>query len=372
MKTRSQSNELTSQIGQLLIVGFDGTEMSPALRSLITRIQPGGIILFARNITSARQTHDLLKACQQLVPTRLFLSVDMEGGRVDRLKKAVAPAPSAAAVFAAGDRKLFRKHGSLIGEECQALGFNTDFAPVSDLAFEASRSVMSSRAVSASAKQAITYVREFLRGLKNSGVLGCGKHFPGLGEGRLDSHHNLVVIEKPWVNLWNEDLVPYRTLHREYPFVMVSHATYPGVTGDKTPASLSKTWITDILRNKIGYRGLIVSDDLEMGGVLGAAPIEQAAVGHIRAGGDMCLICHKEEFITAAQEALVKEAERDHKFACRVSESARRILAFKKKSPALKRFPPAPSRAKLQRLNRQLWEFSEQVRLQTLDREVQA
>jgi beta-N-acetylhexosaminidase len=174
-------------------------------------------------------------------------------------------------VFATGDRKLFRKHGQLIGENCRALGFNVDFAPVLDLAFDASRSVMSSRAVSADPPETVAYAREFLAGLRASKVLGCGKHFPGLGEGTLDSHHKLPVIQKPLKKLWAEDLFPYRMLRAQLPMVMISHAAYPAVTHDQTPASLSNIWITDILRKRIGYRNLIVSDDLEMGAVLSAA-----------------------------------------------------------------------------------------------------
>lgn len=359
----------TGSIGQLMIVGFEGTAMSSEVAVLLKRVQPAGVVLFARNIVGVQQTHELLKQCQRLVSTRLFTCVDMEGGLVDRLKKAIAPVPSAATVFASRDRKLFRKHGRIIGNECRAAGFNTDFAPVSDLAFETSRTVMASRAVSADPKQTIVYVREFLRGLRETGVLGCGKHFPGLGEGNLDSHHDLPVIEKSWKRLWAEDLVPYRVLRRDYPFVMISHAAYPEITGDKTPASLSRKWIAEVLRKKIGYRGLVVSDDLEMGGVLSAAPIEQAAVEHIRAGGDLCLICHKEEFIVKAYEAMVREAERDRKFRGRVAESSKRVLAFKKRSRELKRVSPAPMTAKLERLNREIWEFSEQVRLESLNQE---
>lgn len=352
-------------------MGFDGSEMSSQLESLMGRVQPGGVILFARNIVSAQQTYELLKSCQQLSPV-MFRCVDMEGGLVDRLKKAVAPAPSPAAVFATVDRKLYRKHGRFIGAECRALGFNTDFAPVSDIAFEASRTVMATRAVSSEPKKVVVYVREFLRGLRDAGILGCGKHFPGLGEGKRDSHHKLPVIQKGWKDLWAEDLYPYRTLKHEYPFVMVSHAAYPAVTRDRTPASLSSKWITDVLRKKIGYRGLIVSDDLEMGGVLSAAPLEQAAVEHIRAGGDIALICHKEEFTVRAYDAMIREAEKDHRFAQRVRESARRILEFKKTHRALSRFPQSPKPETVDRLSRQLWEFTEQVRLETLGREEQA
>ena len=363
---RKPRTDFPLQFGHLLIIGFDGTEMSPRLASLLTRIQPAGVILFARNITSAEQTHRLLRACQKHVATPLFTCVDLEGGTVDRFRNVLGPAPSPAQVFATGRRELFRKHGRIIGANCRALGFNVDFAPALDLAFEASRSVMSSRAVSADPKQVVIYAREFLRGLGDAGVLGCGKHFPGLGEANLDTHHELPSVEKTLRKLWAEDMVPYRTMRRDLPFVMVSHAAFPSVTKERTPASLSKKWITDILRKKIGYRGLICSDDLEMGGVLKAAPIEQAAVGFIRAGGDLGLICHQEDYIVRAFAGLTREVKRDRRFARRVQESARRVLAFKKKWKP--RRAPFPTAAITERLSRQLWEFTEEIRLDTLDR----
>src|SRR6266567_1735413 len=350
-------------IGQLLIVGFDGVEMTARGRSLLTRLQPAGVILFARNIKSPEQTWRLLHECQNCVDTPLFTCVDLEGGRVDRFRDALGATPSAADVFATGDRKLYRKHGEIIGANCRAQGFNVDFAPDLDLAFEASRSVMGSRVVSANPRETVAYAREFLAGLRDAKVMGCGKHFPGLGEGRLDSHHELPVIEKSLKRLWAEDLLPYRTLHRRLPMVMISHAAYPQVTGDRTPASLSKVWITHVLRKRIGYRNLVVSDDLEMGGVLSAAPIGEAAVEFLRAGGDLCLICHREDYILQAYEGLVRTAEHDSKFARRMAESARRVLGLKKKSVRMLCAGKMPSRATVDKITRWLWEFGEQVRL---------
>jgi beta-N-acetylhexosaminidase len=346
--------------------------MSTELASLLKRVQPGGVILFARNIVSAEQTYKLLKDCQARVAMPLLRCVDLEGGKVDRLREVIGAAPSPAEVFASGDRKLYRKHGRIIGDNCRALGFNVDFAPTLDLAFEASRNVMSSRVVSDDPVKTIGYARAFLAGLREAGVLGCGKHFPGLGEGQLDSHHQLPVIDKPWKKLWDEDLIPYRRLRRELPFVMVSHAAYPAVTGEATPASLSKKWISEVLRKKIGYRGLIASDDLEMGGVLAAGPTAQAAVAFMRAGGDLCLICHKRELVTEGYEELVRQAGRDRALAQRVAESTKRVLAFKARSRSLMRWarPPAPD--VVQKLSRQLWEFTEQVRLETIQRREQA
>jgi beta-N-acetylhexosaminidase len=363
MKSRSRSG---TRVGQLLIIGFDGTEISPKLEMLLSRIQPAGVILFARNIVNAPQTHKLLKDCQACVEQLLFTCVDLEGGRVDRFRAVMGPTPSPADVFGSGESRLFRRHGEIVGQMSRALGFNVDFAPVLDLAFAASRNVMSSRSVSDDPKVVSRYAREFLRGLKSQGVVGCGKHFPGLGEGDLDSHHDLPIIKKSFEKLWAEDLVPYRMMQRELPMVLINHANYPAVTRDKLPASLSKKWITDVLRRRIGYRGLIVSDDLEMGAVLQAVPIEEAAVEFVRAGGDLCLLCHQQDYIELAYEELARTAERELRFRRRVLDSTRRIETFKRKSVERRRRTVAPSPEKVSRLATRLWEFSEQVRLQNL------
>ena len=213
------------ETGQLLIVGFSNTKMSSRLASLLATIQPAGVILFARNIKNPEQTWRLLRDCQKCVTTPLFTCVDLEGGTVDRFRATLGSAPSAREVFQTGDRKLFRRHGQIIGENCRSMGFNVDFAPVLDLAFEASHSVMESRAVSANPGETIAYAREFLAGLRAANVMGCGKHFPGLGEGKLDSHRQLPVIDKPLEKLWAEDLLPYRTLRSLMPRIRRSRAT---------------------------------------------------------------------------------------------------------------------------------------------------
>src|SRR3981081_3749673 len=146
--TAQRTKRTAPNIGQLLIVGFNGTEMTAKLSSLLTRLQPAGVILFARNTKSAEETWRRLRDCKTDVATPLFTCVDLEGGNVDRFRDVLGPAPSAAEVFATGDRKLFRKHGQVIGNNCRALGFNVDFAPALECAFEASRSVMNSQSVS--------------------------------------------------------------------------------------------------------------------------------------------------------------------------------------------------------------------------------
>jgi beta-N-acetylhexosaminidase len=358
--------DLRQQVGQLLIMGFDGTDVSARLRSMLGTLDPGGIILFKRNIEEAAQVHGLLRQTRRVVATPMFLCVDMEGGTVDRLRDAIAPIPSVAEVASTNSTKVFRKHGRLIGDEICALGFNTDFAPCLDLRLPASAKVLGSRTVSDHPKQTIRYARAFLRGLSEAGIIGCGKHFPGLGEGTLDSHFHLPSIAKKRRNLWEQDLLPYRKLRKNLPMVMVAHASYPQVTGDQLPASLSKLWIRDILKKKIGFKGLIVSDDLEMGGVIAAAPIGEAAIRTLQAGSDLMLVCHNEEHVWLAFESVYKLAEADRKFAKLIAKKSKRVLEFKGKSRSLlNRVPARPTPRTLDKLCRRIWEFTEEVRLTT-------
>lgn len=355
------SLSLRHLVGQLLIMGFDGAEFSPLQKCMLRSLQPGGMILFARNIVTPGQTHALNAAARKQIQLPLFHCVDMEGGTVDRLKLVVSPASSAADVAATLDKKLFEKHGKLIGDEARRLGFNLDFAPVLDLDLAPSRGVLTSRTAAGDPKKVVAYARRFLDGLESAGVLGCGKHFPGLGEASLDSHHDLPSIGKTLKRMWDEDLYPYRALHKRLPFVMVAHAAYPVITGDSLPASLSPLWIKEVLRRKIGFDGIVVSDDLEMGGVLARATIEEVAVATIAAGADIFMVCHKEELVWRAYEAVLREAERSRKFRDRVNRSAERILRFKKKTKAVRDFPPAPGKSAIERLKQQMQAFREKV-----------
>ena len=372
MVARRAGHGFSKHVGQLLIMGFDGTAVTPHLRRLLEQVQPAGVILFARNIVDAQQTHQLLQDCGAAVKVPLFTCIDMEGGQVDRLREVFGPTPSAADVFASGDERLFLKHGKLVGQVCHAIGCNVNLAPVVDLALPASQKVMSTRAVSDDPEQVVLYARNFLQGLRQQKVWGAVKHFPGLGEANLDTHHELPRVEKTYERMWAEDLAPYRRLRRQAPLLLVGHACYPAVTQDAVPASLSGRWISDILREQIKYRGLVISDDLEMGAVLKTVGIEEAAIGHIRAGGDLCLICHQEENVLRAYDALRRGATSDVAFAERVEESAKRVLAFKKRWEAVKRKPQVPSAAKVRNLACQLWEFSERVRLAAIRQRAQA
>jgi beta-N-acetylhexosaminidase len=276
------------------------------------------VILFRRNIVDAQQTRVLLNEATKFCAPDSFRCVDLEGGTVDRLRDALAPMPSAQAVAIAarqtGKANLAREHGELIARAVKSFDFNTTLAPVLDLALPASASVLGSRAAGGTAEEVTDYARNFLAGLAAQNVVGCGKHFPGLGGGTLDSHVETPAIQRTMRDLNREDLVPYRELCNELPMVMVNHAAYPETPSKNTPASASPYWISTVLRQRIGYNGIIFSDDLEMGGILKFMSIEEAAIAAIRAGMSMIEICHTPELILRAYEALIAEAERSPAF----------------------------------------------------------
>jgi beta-N-acetylhexosaminidase len=345
--------------GQVLIVGLEGTQLSALEATWLRLLRPGGVILFRRNIESAVQTHALLHSTQQAVESPMLRCIDVEGGSVDRLRDLIAPMPSPFAVTATNKQALFKKHGSLIGQEAHLLGFNTTFAPVLDLRTDASAGVMTTRVVSGDPAQVIRYATNFLEGLAQQDVLGCGKHFPGLGSGQVDSHHATPSIAKPLSLLWKEDLLPYRQLARQLPMVMISHASYSAAVPE--PASVSAYWITEVLVREIGYQGLIVSDDMEMGGILNYMGIADAAVRSLAAGMHVVEICRDPALVFAAYEALLHEAEGSPAFARALRRAAARAQSFHTMHLKRDALPPAPTAAAVNKMRSAVEKFTEQV-----------
>lgn len=335
-------------------------------RAWLSLVRPGGIILFKRNITDAVQTRALLIEATGFCVPHAVRSVDVEGGTVNRLRDALAPLPSAQAVGAAmrstKGTKLAREHGILIARAVKAFGLNTTYAPVIDLGLPESAKVMGSRCAGRTWEETVAYAKPFIEGIEREGIVGCGKHFPGLGGGVVDSHFETPEIRRSWQKIWNEDLSPYRALNRAMPMVMVNHAAYPDTAGKNAPASASSFWITNVLRKKIGYRGLIVTDDLEMGGILKFLPVEEAAVSAVRAGSDQILICHSAELILRAYEALLREAERSAAF--RAMLSARSLKLSREQARLYNRRTKAPTPKQVAQLKESILRFGEQVTAQ--------
>lgn len=358
------TGNLRRAAGSLLVVGLSGTELTALERAWLKVIRPGGVILFRRNITDAKQTRTLLDEATGLCTANSARYVDVEGGTVNRLRNALAPIPSAQAVATAmqraGKPQFAREHGELIARAVKAFGFNTTLAPVLDLALPESAEVMGTRAPDANPRFVVEYARGFLKGLAEHKVAGCGKHFPGLAGAASDTHFETPEIHRTWPQLWDDDLEPYRELRDEMPIVMMNHAAYPESQSKKIPASASPFWITAVLRKRIGYRGIILSDDLEMGGILKFMTVEEAAVAAIRAGSDLVEICHSAELILRSYEALIAEAERSAAFRklllTRAAETAR-----KQKKLYAGRIGSALSSKQLDLLRERIMRFSDRV-----------
>lgn len=361
---------LRHQVGQLFIVGLGGPALDAAERGWLRILRPGGLILFRRNIEDAAQTTALLREATAAVSgggehIPVLRAVDLEGGLVDRLRDVLAPSPSAAAVAATGSKHLAGRHGELIGRAARLLGFNTTFAPVLDLALPGSAPVMRTRVYGATADDVLAYARPFLQGLRTERVLSCGKHFPGLGGGTLDSHAATPRIGRTWNELWVEDMKPYRELMTRLPLVMVAHAVYPRVNpreGER-PASVSRFWISETLRRRLDYKGLIVSDDMEMGGLLTQMSMEEAAIQAIVAGADLLEVCKDPALIFRAYEAVLAEAERSQVFRLRVRRASERVRTSKSAllSPQLPRNSTA---AQLARIRSDIHLFTVEVEAQ--------
>ena len=359
---------LAELAGQLLIVGFEGQDCGSDLSRLLRAVRPGGVVFFQRNLASAEQFHSLVSQVREVLGSPPpFLAIDLEGGTVDRFRELLAPLPSAQEAARAG---LARELGEMAGRELAAFSLNVDFAPVLDLASPASQPVLATRTAGASPNQVIQFAERFLAGLDEWQICGCGKHFPGLGAGAKDSHIGMPAIEKAEESLWHEDLLPFRMLSDRLLMIMVAHAWYPELekalasdpaeVSQPVPASLSRNIVTGLLRERIGYRGLVVCDDLEIGGVLEGRSIEQAAVSAVRAGCDVLLVCRHADNVQRVHAALVREAENRPEFRERLEQSATKIADVSRRYHSDK---PQMAFANLDVLRRDIRNLAEEVRL---------
>ena len=331
------------QIGQFFFIGLPGTEVDAEARELIEEIQPGGIILFGRNVESPQQVRKLLDDARALVPTPLLCGIDQEGGLVDRLREIFPPMPSARALRQHGDLAGVRTLGRITGEVLRMLGLDINFAPVMSIITKERSQLTNglySRSFGSSPGEVLGYTTVYMRGLQGTGCLGCLKHFPGIGAGAVDSHIEMPLVPLSRDDLLAQDLAPYIELFQRADdrvrVVMVSHGGFPnidikkGTTGGLVePASISPRIVTNLLRQELGYRHLVVTDDLEMGAIAKHCEIEDAVVRAFNAGEDMLLICATPATIRRGYHALLKAA-RDGKITQRgIQASLKRIAATK-------------------------------------------
>ncbi|MBM4293112.1 MAG: beta-N-acetylhexosaminidase, partial [Deltaproteobacteria bacterium] len=304
--------QLKQKIGQRLIVGFHGETVPPELRRLDEEWGLGGFILFKRNIKELEQlfslNESLLSLGRGVMP---FIGVDQEGGRVARLTEPFTPFPDMACVGQHGTVSMAYEVGAILGRELSVAGFNLNFAPVLDVNTHAQNPIIGPRAISSDPEVVATLGRSLIQGLHDNAVVACGKHFPGHGDTREDSHVTLPVCDRTEEQLLGVEMLPYRRLlddSARLDMVMLSHVLYPALD-PKLPASLSQRVIQDFLRAEVGFRGATVSDDLEMAAIAERYSMEEVTHLGLEAGLDLFLVCHSLERQVEVLETLMRVAE---------------------------------------------------------------
>jgi beta-N-acetylhexosaminidase len=322
---------MRSHAGELLIVGFEGTRAPAALLERIAAGRLGGVVLFARNLGGPDEIAALTRELHAATPAGgppLIVSLDQEGGRVQRIKHPLAVWPPMARLGVRDDEPLSEAVGRAMGRELAAFGFNVDFAPVLDVHTNPANQVIGDRAFAEEPKRAARHALAFWRGLEAAGVRGCGKHFPGHGDTLLDSHFALPRVDADATRLRAVELHPFGEAARVgVPMIMTAHVVYPAV--DARPATLSRRWLSEVLRDELGFGGVVVTDDLDMKALHDNFPIDEAVVESLLAGADAFLACRDAAVQQKAEEALEHAAVVDPAVGARIEDAAARLRSFR-------------------------------------------
>ena len=321
---------LKEKIGQLFMFGFDGTTPSKGIADLIQNAFIGGVVFFKRNLKSPLQIARLTNRLQDFSPkVPLFISVDEEGGRISRLPKGFTFFPSPAAFGLLNQPDLTYRAADITAKELRAVGINMDFSPVLDVLTQPENPVIGDRAFAASPIVVSAMGLAVMAGLQDNRVISCGKHFPGHGDTREDSHVTLPKVSAPLARLERVELRPFHHLiENGLASIMTAHVLYPALD-PKHPATLSPRIIDKLLRRALGFKGLVITDDLEMKAI--HADPGEASVRALLAGADVLLICHTEASQRLALEAVLRAVESKRISEARIDESIVRILSVKKR-----------------------------------------
>lgn len=321
---------LEHEVGQLIVGGFHGTSVPQDLTDLVRRGRLGGAILFSRNLPSIEGARDLVKELTSIdAPLPLLVSVDQEGGRVERLK---APFPELPPMRVVGDKarkSLVHRIAGMLARSLRILGFHQDYAPVLDVDSNPLNPIIGDRAFSNDPAKVARLGASFVDGLQSNGVAACGKHFPGHGDTDVDSHLALPRLSHARDRLMHVELAPFRSAVRAgVASVMTAHILFDALDSEH-PATLSEKVLRPLLRDELGFDGVIVSDDLEMKAIADHYGIQDAAVRAIRAGCDQLLVCSKVDWIAEAHQAIVKAVVDGALPRARISEAAARVDRLK-------------------------------------------
>lgn len=330
---QEQLDALTTaqKVGQLLLAGIEGTQAREDAAYALQTVQAGGVILFGRNVDTCAQVAELVSTLRALngnhVP--LLIAADEEGGTVSRMPEEVRGLPSAYTFGQTGNEALCHELGQILAVQCSALGINVDFAPVADVWSNPDNTVIGRRALGTNGDTVARLVPQVMEGLEEVGVVPVPKHFPGHGDTDADSHYDLPVVSKSLEELEQLELRPFAAaIAAGAPAVMVGHLLMLALD-DTLPASLSPAVVTGLLREQLGFDGVVFTDDLTMGAVSNTYGMGEAAVLAFEAGCDVLLVCHGQDNLQAAYEALLDAVESGRISQQRLDESVSRILKLK-------------------------------------------
>ncbi|MEK8129161.1 beta-N-acetylhexosaminidase [Paenibacillus filicis] len=347
------------KIGQLVLIGLDGQKLDKQGASFIKDRHIGGVILYKRNIASLSQTFELvreLKTANSGQPLPLWISVDQEGGAVSRLPAEFAALPDNARIGALKNPQLARTIGELLGEELHVLGMNMDFAPVLDVNNNPSNPVIGPRSYGPDAKVVADLGVQAMEGIASRHTVPVVKHFPGHGDTATDSHVELPIVRKSLDELRQLELIPFRqAISGGADAVMVAHLLLPGLD-EHNPSSMSPRIVTGLLREELGFQGVVITDDLTMGAIANQRGIGEAAVNAVQAGADIVMIAHGYDLALQAVEALKREVAAGRLTEERLNASVRRIAALKRKYELTDQAPAEPVIEPINKRIRQLKE----------------
>jgi beta-N-acetylhexosaminidase len=346
-----------SSPGQLILTGVPGKELDSETSAMFRRVQPGGFILFGRNIETAQQLRKLIDDLRDLSEVEPIITIDQEGGRVSRLRLIGNEPPNAQQLRERNDIGLIQRHGDITGRLLRLFGFNLDLCPVLDISFDDDAdNSLKGRCYGKTVDQVIRNAGAFNHGLRGQRITSCGKHFPGYSAASVDAHHDLPRIDRTRAELDNEELAVFRAFTgrdgspQPSPYVdsmMICHGWYPVFEQQKKPASLSKRVITGLLRGELGFDGLIMTDDLDMGAILNEYSLEETLQLAVEAGNDLAMICHRIDQIENAHRILSVLPNED------IDRALQRIARFKQSLVP----PDVFSEAAFAQLNQEIWDL---------------
>ncbi|MBW3112681.1 beta-N-acetylhexosaminidase [Bacillus sp. MCCB 382] len=323
---------LDEKIGQMLVAGVNGTQMDEPTKNLIQKHKVGGFIFFSDHLTSPEQTVRFLNQLKEANtdnPLPLLLSVDQEGGNVTRLPGRISNFPTNQKIGNANDPDVSYEVGTLLGQELKEFGFNLDFAPVLDVNSNPNNPIIGDRSFSADPDIVSELGIQTMKGIQSQGVISTVKHFPGHGDTSVDSHLALPVVNKSLQELEDMELIPFkRAIDDGADLIMVAHILLPRLD-DTYPSSLSETIVTDLLRNKLKYKGVVITDDMTMKAVADNYGMGESAVQAVKAGSDLVLIAHDAQKAVTAMEALKSAVQNGDISEERINESVKRVIQLK-------------------------------------------